>query len=132
MSHEPSDIDPNMSAPYVSVAAEVWVAAALLHREQPHRVAFRVAEIVDRARREALVPSLRPGVTAYATGHAVANKRPSPNTLRLLYEPEPGLRRLFRTGDPSDPDRHGRNYARTGGSASAVSRAAALVHRSLQ
>src|SRR5579859_7926879 len=69
-----------MSAPYVSVAAEVWVATALLHREQPHRSAFSVAEIVDRARREALVPSLRPGVNAYASGHAVANKRPSPNT----------------------------------------------------
>jgi hypothetical protein len=97
-----------MSAPHVSVAAEVWVAAALLHREQPDRSAFSVAEIVDRARREALVPTLRPGVTAYAAGHAVANKRPSPNTLRFLYEPEPRLRRLFRTGDPSDPGRHGK------------------------
>ena len=36
----------------IKVAAEVWIATALLHRENPKREDFTVAEIVERARRE--------------------------------------------------------------------------------
>ena len=36
----------------VKVADEVWIAVALLHREQPGEPDFSVEEIVARARRE--------------------------------------------------------------------------------
>ena len=46
----------------IKVADEVWIATALLHREQPKRPDFNVQEIVDRARQERIHPELRPGV----------------------------------------------------------------------
>ena len=46
----------------LKVADEVWIAAALLHREHPDRNDFDVDEIVSRAREEAISGDLRPGV----------------------------------------------------------------------
>ncbi len=62
----------------LKVADEVWLAAALLHKEHPEREDFRVAEIVERARKERLTPELRPGVYVHAVSHCVANRPPSP------------------------------------------------------
>src|SRR5712691_12463157 len=56
----------------LKVADEVWLAAALLHREQPDRADYTVAEIVERARQEGLTPDLRPGVYVHAVLHCVA------------------------------------------------------------
>jgi hypothetical protein len=90
-----------------SVAIEVWIATALLHREQPEREDFTAREITERARRERLREPLRPGVSVFATMHAVANRPPSPNRLRMLTATSKGRRRLFRPGDASDPGRRG-------------------------
>ena len=43
------------------VADEVWIAVALLHRENPKREDFTISEIVERARREKIAGALRPG-----------------------------------------------------------------------
>jgi hypothetical protein len=91
----------------IKVADECWVATALLHREHPERPSFRVTEIVDRAAREGIAGSLRPGVLQHAQQHCVANKRPNPGTYRMLYAPAQGGRRLFRTGDDYHPYREG-------------------------
>src|SRR5664279_6600464 len=45
----------------VKVADEVWIVAALLHKENPDRSDFSMEEIMDRARREKLTDLLRPG-----------------------------------------------------------------------
>jgi hypothetical protein len=92
----------------VMVADEAWLATALLHRDQPERHAFRVEEILERARLEAIQPPLRPGVGHHITWHAVANKAPKPARHRLLYATGRGERRLFRTGDDHHPDRTGK------------------------
>jgi hypothetical protein len=89
------------------VADEVWVAAALLHREQPDRADFTVAEIVERARQEGLTPELRPGVYVHAVQHCVANRPPNPGRYRMLLETAPNRRRLYRPGDPADEARRG-------------------------
>jgi hypothetical protein len=91
----------------VKVADEVWVALALLQRENLSQVDFSVEEIVGRARREALTESLRPGVYLHAQMHCVANRPPNPGRYRMLTETSKGRRRLFRPGDRYDPRREG-------------------------
>jgi hypothetical protein len=91
----------------IKVADEVWVATALLHRENPDRSDFTVQEIVERVRREGLTPELRPGVQVHANQHCVANRPPNPGRYRMLVETAPNRRRLYRPGDPSHPDRRG-------------------------
>ena len=91
----------------VKVADEVWIAAALLQKENPKQTDFSVEEIVERARREKLHEPLRPGVYIHAQMHCVANRAPNPGRYRMLFEPAPGRRRLFLPGDPYDRARDG-------------------------
>jgi hypothetical protein len=89
----------------IKVADEVWIATALLHRENPDRSDFTVQEIVVRVRQEGLTPEVRPGVQVHANQHCVANRPPNPGRYRMLVETAPNRRRLYRPGDPSHPDR---------------------------
>ncbi len=91
----------------IKVADEVWIAAALLHREHPDQADFAIEEIVQRASREAAPQPLRPGVYVHVVQHCVANRPPNPGRYRMLYETAPGRRRLFRNGDNCDPAREG-------------------------
>src|SRR5262245_5880742 len=91
----------------IKVADEVWVATALLHREHPDEADFTVPEIVERARKEALTPALRPGVYVHAVLHCVANRRPNPGRYLMLTETGANRRRLYRPGDPADAARRG-------------------------
>lgn len=89
----------------VRVADEVWIATALLHREQPRRDDFLVQEIVARAEREGIEGRLRPGVYVHALQHCVANLPPNPGRYRMLFATGKNTRRLFRPGDQYDPRR---------------------------
>ena len=91
----------------VKVADEVWIVAALLHREQPARQNFTVQEIVDRAAKERVHGSLRPGVSIHAYQHCVANVPPNPGRYRILTATGKNTRRIFRPGDDYHPDREG-------------------------
>jgi hypothetical protein len=91
----------------LKVADEVWIATALLHREWPDCADFSIDEIVERARRENLYGSLRPGVYVHVVQHCVANRPPNPGRYRMLYETTEGRRRLFRKGDTEHPGRNG-------------------------
>ena len=91
----------------VKVADEVWIATALLHRENPTRQDITVSEIVERARKEGLEKELRPGVRVHALQHCVANRPPNPGRYRMLYATGKLTRRLYCNGDPYDPDREG-------------------------
>ena len=93
---------------HLSIAAETWIATALLHRENPDRDDFSIQEIVARARSENLTGALRPGVQVHASTHCVANRAPKPAKLRMLYATGKRTRRLFREGDDSHPNRHGK------------------------
>jgi hypothetical protein len=92
----------------IKIADEVWIATALLHREQPDRADFMIDEIVDRARREVEEYALRDGIYQSIIQHCVANRAPSPARDRMLFETAPGHRRLFRSGDPYHPGREGK------------------------
>ena len=91
----------------IKVADEVWLATALLHRENPSRSDFTLNEIVERAAKEGIVDERRPGVYVHAALHCVANRPPKPGRYRMLFETRPKHRRLFRVGDNYDPQREG-------------------------
>jgi len=93
--------------PTIKVADEVWIATALLHREQPDEADFAIEEIVARAAKEALSSPIRPGVYVHVVQHCVANRPPNPGRYRMLFETSPGRRRLFRKGDAFHPGREG-------------------------
>ena len=94
----------------LSAADAVWVATALLHREHPRKKAFSVQEIVQRVGSEHL--SSRQPMTIYqhANQHCVANRQPNNARLSMLVETTDGLRRLYRRGDPIDPQRVGTRH----------------------
>jgi hypothetical protein len=91
----------------VKVADEVWIAAALLHREQPSSVDFSIEQIVARAAKESLTSTNRPGVYVHVVQHCVANRPANPGRYRMLFETAPGRRRLYLKGDPYHPSREG-------------------------
>jgi hypothetical protein len=94
----------------LSAADAVWVATALLHREHPRKKAFSVQEIAHRVASEHL--SSRQPMTIYqhANQHCVANRPPNNARLCMLVETPDGLRRLYRRGDPIDPQRVGARH----------------------
>src|SRR5690242_7165629 len=94
-----------MKVPSIKVADEVWIVTALLHRENPKRADFTVAEIVERARRENISGELRPGVQVHVYLHGVANRPPNPGCHRMLNATGKNTRRLFRETDEFDPRR---------------------------
>ncbi len=91
----------------ISAADEVWIATALLHRENPDSKSFSVTQIVDRVAEENIFGRLRPTVQIHCYMHSVANKRPNPNNYRILYKLENKGYRLFRDGDDYHPYREG-------------------------
>ena len=91
----------------VKVADEVWIAAALLQREQPNRTDFSLKEIAERLRLENLSGGVRAGVYPHISVHCVANVAPNPGRYRMLMATGPSRRRLFRDGDLAHPRRDG-------------------------
>ncbi len=87
------------------LAEQVWIAAALLHREHSEREDFSVREILERARAVAAPRPVPPGLQTHVYKHCVANLRPDPGTHRYLVATARGRRRLYRPGDPYDPRR---------------------------
>ena len=90
----------------IRLADEIWIAVALLHREQPQAADFSVREITARLRREGLSTE-RPGVQPHLSVHCVANRPPATGRYRMLFETAPSRRRLYRPGDPYHPKREG-------------------------
>lgn len=106
--------DSKMTSPSAAIeitcAAEVFIATALLHQEQPHREDFTIKEIVSRAARENITGELRQGVNVHASQHCVANKPPNPAKLRMLFATGTHTRRLLMRGDGVHPQRTGKIF----------------------
>jgi len=90
----------------LKVADAVWVAAAMLQREQPHREGFSVEEIASIVIREGLTNAQPQTVYQHVRQHCVANLRPDPGRSRVLVAVG-RKRRLWRPGDDYDPAREG-------------------------
>lgn len=91
----------------VKIADEVWIAVALLHRENPDRDDFTTTEIRERLRRENIAGEERRGVQPHVSLHCVANRPPNPARYRMLVATTAVRRRLYRPGDPCDEKRIG-------------------------
>jgi hypothetical protein len=90
-----------------TVADQVWIVTALLHRENPDREDFTISEIVTRGRQEAITHPFRSSFHVHVVQHCVANRPPNPGRWRMLFESGPGRRRLLRPGDRYDAAREG-------------------------
>lgn len=97
-----------------SCAVEVFLATALLHREQPGRSEFTIQEIINRAARENITGELRSGVSVHTSQHCVANKAPNPGKHRMLFATGKHTRRLLLPGDEVHPGRTGRIFPDAG------------------
>ena len=94
----------------ITCAAEVFLATALLHREQPERADFTIQEIVSRAARENVAGDMRSGVNVHASQHCVANRAPNPGKHRMLFATGKHTRRLLAPGDETHPERTGKIF----------------------
>jgi hypothetical protein len=94
----------------VSCAVEVFLATALLHREQPGRADFTIQEIVNRAARENIAGETRSGVNVHASQHCVANKAPNPSRHKMLFATGKHTRRLLQPGDMIHAERIGKIF----------------------
>jgi hypothetical protein len=98
----------------ITCAAEVFLATALLHREQPGRTDFTIQEIVNRAARENMTGEMRSGVNVHASQHCVANRPPNPAKHRMLFATGKHTRRLLMPGDETHPERTGKLFPAPG------------------
>ena len=98
----------------VTCASEVFIAAALLHREQPGRNDFTIQEIVNRAAKENVVGELRSGVSVHVSQHCVANRAPNPGKHKMLFATSKHTRRLLLPNDIVHPGRTGKTLPDAG------------------
>jgi hypothetical protein len=96
----------------ITAGDAVWIATALLHRENPSRQEFTIPEIKERTLSEELWDGDERTIYQHVLQHCVANRPPRDSKLRMLYDTRPGqdrpgYRRLFREGDDCDPARQG-------------------------
>ncbi len=89
-------------------ADRVWIATALLHKENPKRASFTLNEIRQRGHREGFVEESTNVFYVHANQHCVANRMHNPGNHRMLFEPSRGERRLYRAGDSCKPGRVGK------------------------
>src|SRR5271154_6912410 len=101
---------PGYALVLMTLADEVWVTVALLHRDNPLATDFTVDEIVRRRGAETAMGSVRAGFRVHVLQHCVANRPSNPGRLRVLVETAPGRRRLYRPGDAYHPDREGAKW----------------------
>lgn len=94
----------------VKVADEVFVATALLQRENPRKEDFTIGEIVERVKKENLFGDLRPGVRVHASLHCVANRPPNPGRYAMLYATGGNTRRLLLAEDDVHAGRTGKIF----------------------
>jgi hypothetical protein len=85
----------------------VWIATALLHRNNPNAQYFSTEEIFDEVRRRGLTTTADATVLTHIRQHCVANRPPNPSKLRMLRAWGRGNRSLYRPGDPTSPGRDG-------------------------
>lgn len=87
------------------LADRIWLSVAMLQQQFPDR-AFSRTEIRDELQRSDLgLGTNAASVNAHLKQHLVANVPPSTGKYRMLFETKAGFLRLYRPGDPVDPQR---------------------------
>lgn len=91
----------------LTVADAAWVGTALLHLETKSDGPFSTEDIVNLIVSRNLTNGAYKSVWQHVTQHCVANRKPQPNRVCMLFATGSGNRRLYRDGDRRDPERMG-------------------------
>jgi len=95
---------------HIKVADELYLILALLHRENPQRESFTIAEIMARASAEKLGEDRgsQKSLRQHAYEHAAGNVPPGKvgGRYRMVFRDIDNRVRLLRTSDDVHPDRH--------------------------
>ena len=103
----PSPSVPEPVSHDLKVADAVWIATALLHRRDNHKLGFSTEDIVATVQALHLTKAAFRSIWQHVNQHCVANREPNPNRTRMLYALGKGDRRLFRDGDDYKTAREG-------------------------
>ena len=90
----------------LTVADAIWVAVALMQRQEPN-AEFSTERIVNDTQLLHLTEGTFKSIWQHVNQHCVANRPPQPNRACILFATGKGDRRLFRDGDRRDPGREG-------------------------
>lgn len=88
-----------------STSIAVWIATALLHKENPTREGFQGKEIFKKVKELNILRTLDSTLRTHITHHCVANANPYPNKDRKLFRLGNGFYRLYKEGDMVHPGR---------------------------
>ncbi|MEO6805101.1 MAG: hypothetical protein ABI209_03040 [Edaphobacter sp.] len=85
----------------LKVADAVWVGTALLHEKTGRNDGFSTEEIVSFVQLHRLTKGAYKSIWQHVNQHCVANRKPQPNRICMLFATGQGNRRLYRPGDES-------------------------------
>ena len=83
----------------ITTPTVVWLATAILHRDNPQSDAFSAKEIFNKVKQLDLLSVSDSTINMHITSHCVASGKESPDRHRKLTRVRPGWYRLFREGD---------------------------------
>jgi len=83
----------------VSTANAVWLATAILHRENHQKDAFSAKEIFSKVKQLNLLSVSDSTINMHITSHCVADGKASPDRHRKLTRVQSGWYRLYKEGD---------------------------------
>ena len=89
----------------ITTANAVWIATALLHRENKDKEAFSTKQIFDKAKSLNLLKSVDATLMMHISLHCVANAKAQPDKHRKIFRVIKGWYRLYRPGDSFDESR---------------------------
>ena len=84
----------------ITTPAVVWLATALLHKENPQIDAFQAKEIFHKVKELDLLSVSDSTINTHISSHCVASGKESPDRHRKLTRVRSGWYRLFKEGDP--------------------------------
>jgi len=88
-------------------ADAIWIATALLHKENEKRDAFKIKEITDKVKEIFNLKVNDATISIHVSSHCVANTRASPDRNRILFKVDRALYRLYRPDDKYNSSRSG-------------------------
>jgi hypothetical protein len=94
-----------MSNKELTTANVVWIATALLHRENKDKDAFSTRQIFDKSKSLNLLRSADATLMMHISLHCVANAKAQPDKHRKIFRVVKGWYRLYRPGDTFDESR---------------------------
>ena len=105
---EKTDDSTSSQSEPLKVADAIWIATATLHQQSPNQEGFERRDIVEQVEKmNLLTPFVFRTVWQHVDRACVANREPTPNRTRMLFDKGHGIRSLYKDSDYSVPLRKG-------------------------